>query len=60
MTPYEKFKSLPQAQQYLKPQWSFQQLDDKANEITDNQAAEQLQQQRLLLFQQINEECINL
>lgn len=57
-TPYEKFKSLPNAQQYLKPEMTFKLLDDKAHEMTDNEAADYLQQQRKLLFKQIYEECI--
>lgn len=56
-TPYDKFKSLPDAEQYLKPNLTFEMLDDIANEITDNEAAELLQQQRLLLFNTINEVC---
>lgn len=54
-TPYEKFKSLPGAKDYLKDGISFENLDDIANAMTDNEAAEQLQQQRLLLFNMIHE-----
>ena len=42
-TPYEKFKSLPDAKQYLKPGMTFKLLDDKAHEMTDNEAADHLQ-----------------
>ncbi|MGB5642338.1 MAG: integrase, partial [Gammaproteobacteria bacterium] len=42
MTPYEKFKSLPAAKQYLKPGMTFKQLDDIALSISDNEAANQL------------------
>jgi DNA-binding transcriptional MerR regulator len=55
-TPYEKFKSLPNAQIYLKEGINFKKLDDIANAMTDNEAAEYLQQQRLLLFKMIHED----
>lgn len=54
MTPYEKLKSLPQAKQYLKPGVSFATLDRIASEISDNQAAEQLQKARQKLFKTIH------
>jgi len=50
MTPYDKLKSLPNAQQYLKPEMSFQILDDFAFKISDNKSAEQLRNARLELF----------
>lgn len=55
MTPYEKFKSLPRAEQYLKPGHTFKQLDDIAKTMTDNEAADYLQEQRTLLFKYIHE-----
>ncbi len=54
MTPYEKLKSLPNADQYLKPEISFEQLDAIAYEISDNEAARQLNQARAELFLSIN------
>lgn len=57
MTPYEKLKSIPNAVQYLKKNTSFEILDDIAMAMTDNQAADHLQQQRKLLFNQIHEDC---
>lgn len=54
MTPYEKLKSLPEAQQYLKPGLSFQALDDIAYAISDNEAARRLNKARSKLFQTIN------
>jgi hypothetical protein len=57
-TPYEKFKSLKDAGQYLKDNITFKELDDIANSMTDNVAAELLQQQRRLLFRTINEDCL--
>ena len=59
MTPYEKLKSIPNAEQYLKKNTSFGTLDDIAMAMTDNQAADYLQQQRKLLFKQIHEDCRN-
>lgn len=59
MTPYEKFKSLPNAQQYLKIGLTFKKLDDLAKSMTDNEAADYLQEQRNLLFKHIHEGCKN-
>ena len=53
MTPYEKFKSSPNAAQYLKEEITFKQLDDIAKRMTDNEAADYLQQERALLFKHI-------
>ena len=55
MTPYEKLKSLPEASQYLKAGICFEQLDDFAKAMTDNEAAELLQKERSLLFKTISE-----
>ena len=55
MTPYEKFKSLPESEKYLKENVSFKILDDIAKAMTDNEAADYLQQQRKLLFKHIHE-----
>jgi len=56
MTPYEKFKSLPDANQYLKEKMTFKKLDDFATAMTDNEAADLLQEQRKLLFKYIHED----
>jgi len=50
MTPYDKLKSFPNADQYLKPETSFDDLDKLALEISDNEAAERLQEARIKLF----------
>ena len=52
-TPYEKLKALPDAKQFLKPELTFEDLDKQACAATDNQAAEQLNQQRTKLFKHI-------
>jgi transposase InsO family protein len=53
MTPYEKLKSLPLAKQFLKPGISFQQLDAHANSMSDNEAAQRLNDARATLFKTI-------
>ena len=50
MTPYDKLKSLPEAKTYLKSGISFEILDKLAYQISDNQAADQLQKARQKLF----------
>ncbi|QJD28946.1 DDE-type integrase/transposase/recombinase [Methylococcus geothermalis] len=59
MTPYEKWKSLPQASEYLKPGITFQPLDAIANRYSDNEAAQRLNQARAELFQLINQSQTN-
>lgn len=49
-TPYEKLKSLPQAEQYLKPGICFQELDALAAAISDNDCARHLNEARARLF----------
>ena len=55
MTPYDKLKSLPGAENYLKPGLSFEILDGIAHQHSDNEAADQLQQARQQLFKTIHE-----
>jgi len=54
MTPYDKLKSLPGAQGYLKPGIGFAILDQLAHQISDNQAADRLQKARQKLFKTIH------
>lgn len=54
MTPYEKLKSLPNAQHFLKPGISFAYLDALANSISDNAAARHLNDARTTLFKLIS------
>ena len=56
-TPYEKFKSLPSADQYLKDGLCFEVLDDFARKMTDNQAAKLLQDERKRLFKTIHDDA---
>ena len=53
MTPYDKLKSLPGADAYLKPGVRFEILDTVAHQISDNQAADRLQKARQTLFKTI-------
>ena len=55
-TPYEKLKSLPDAQMYLKPGVTFEILDSIAQEKSDNEAADPLQQARRQLFNTIDKQ----
>jgi len=59
MTPYDKFKSLPQATTRLKPGFTFEILDATAYQFSDNQAADRLQKARQHLFTTIHERTRN-
>ncbi len=59
MTLYEKFKSLPDAKQYLKPGLTFEILDAIAYRQGDNEAADKLQQARQQLFKSIHDRETN-
>jgi len=54
MTPYEKLKSLPEAQSYLQPGVTLEKLDDIANQMSDNAFAERMVKARSNLFQHIS------
>ncbi len=54
MTPYEKLKSLPEAQSYLQPGVTLEKLSDIANQISDNEFAERMVKARSNLFQHIS------
>ena len=53
MTPYEKLQSLPKAEQFLKPGITFPQLDAQATAMSDNDAAQHLNDARAILFKTI-------
>jgi hypothetical protein len=53
MTPYEKLKSLPDAEQYLKDGVTLEQLDAQATKMSDNAAAMALNNARKKLFKDI-------
>ena len=54
MTPYEKFKSIPEASQYLKAGITLEQLNAQALETSDNDAALALNNARKKLFKDIS------
>lgn len=54
MTPWERLKSIPHHEQHLKTTISSESLEHAANAMSDNQAAQQVQRARKLLFQSIN------
>ncbi len=53
-TPYEKFRSLPNSEAYLKLGTTLEKLDAIAAECSDNDAAQYLNEARAKLFQSIN------
>lgn len=53
-TPYEKLKSLPNAQQYLKPEITFAELDSIAYAVSDTEYAEYMNQAQDRLKQMIH------
>ena len=53
MTPYEKFRSLPEAERYLKQGVTLKKLDTLATQCSDNDAAQHLNDTRAILFQLI-------
>jgi hypothetical protein len=55
MTPLEKLASLPNADAFLKPGITLAQLQAEAKRLTDNEAAQQLNQARRRLFQSIHD-----
>ena len=54
MTPYDKLRSLPDAEQYLREGIIFERLDERAFEISDNEAARRLNQAREQMFHAID------
>ena len=54
MTPWERLKSIPQYEAYLKPGITSKSLEHQANAMSDNDAAKQVQKTRQLMFQSIN------
>ena len=54
MTPLEKLTSLPDAESFLKPSTTLNRLKTAATRLTDNQAAQHLNEARRRLFQSIH------
>jgi len=59
MTSYDKLKSIPSSEKYLKEGVTFEIIDKVALAMTDNQSADRLQQARLSLFKTIDEREIS-
>ena len=55
MTPYEKLKSLADVKKHLKPGITIEQLNKIENSMTDNQAADRMNEAKKKLFKQIHE-----
>ena len=55
MTPYEKLKSLDNAEQYLKPRATFSELDKLAYAQSDEESAKRLQEEKTKLWKEISE-----
>jgi hypothetical protein len=53
MTPYEKLKSLPEAESYLQPDVTLKTLSDIANQMSDNEFAKRMVKARSNLFEYI-------
>ena len=53
MTPYEKLRSIPDAQIYLKESITLERLDKIAKRYTDNEMAKKVQLERDKLFDKI-------
>jgi len=51
--PYERLKSLPNAESYLRPGITLEKLETIANQMSDNQFAGRMVNARSSLFQQI-------
>ncbi len=54
MTPYERLKSLPEAQSYLQPDVTMEKLSDIAHQMSDNAFAERMVKARSNLLQHIS------
>jgi len=55
-TPYDKLKSLPNADTFLKPGFTFEKLDAIALAFSDNEAAKQMNEAKRQLFKTIFEQ----
>lgn len=58
ITPYEKFKSLSNAEQYLKPEFNFEEMDKVAYAKSDNKFAEEMNKAKKKLFRIISKDDV--
>lgn len=56
MTPYEKLKSLPNAESFLRPGVTFEDLDKMAYRVSDNEICDKMNEAKFDLLQWINNE----
>ncbi len=56
-TPYEKLKSLTGAEKFLKPGISFRQLDQRARQMSDTEAARKMRQAKAALLRAVKVEA---
>jgi hypothetical protein len=56
MTPYERLRSLPDAEQYLKEGFTFEKMDLFAKEKSDNECAEEMMKAKEKLFEEIRKD----
>lgn len=56
MTPYDKLKSLPDSDGYLKPGTTFEKLDEIILSISDNEAVKQMNEAKYKLYKSIFEQ----
>ena len=57
MTPYDRLKTIPNAEVYLKPEVTFKDLDEFSMLMSDNESARILNNERTKLFNLIFERC---
>jgi hypothetical protein len=57
MTPYEKLRSMPEAERFLQPGVTIKMLDDIANQMSDNEFAERMVKARSDLFKYISRDA---
>ena len=57
MTPYDRLKTIPDAEVYLKPEVTFKDLDEFSMLMSDNESAQILNNERTKLFNLIFERC---
>lgn len=59
-TPYEKFKSIKDSKQYLKPEFNFRELDELALEMSDNEFAIEMNKEKSKIFKKIEKYNLKL
>ena len=57
MTPYDRLKTIPDAEVYLKPEVTFKDVDEFSMLMSDNESARILNDERAKLFNLIFERC---